>query len=303
MTTVPCTTESTTESTTETTPAAPVTLHLFLVASIGSGIATVLLPHLLTGPAAMNGSAKGTALVVVTAGVPTLTLASRRARRGSLSALAVTVGAAAFLVYNAFLLVFATPLNRAFPIYEAMLGLGIWTLSRLLLEVWRRCGDLCLPSARWAASFVLCVVALNLAAWLSKLVPALVSDHPRSVLDGTGLTTNPVYVQDLAFWLPALAWVAVGMWRGHGPRTLLGAAALCFWVLESASVAVDQWWGHHADPTSTAVSVAVVPLFVALGALTSWPLVSVLRTLAWGLPNAGTADPALVPRARSTTCP
>jgi hypothetical protein len=288
-------------TTAEPTPAAPVTQRLFLVASVGSGIATVLLPHLLTGPAAMNGSAKGTALVVVTAGVPAMTVASRRARRGSLPALAVTVGAAAFLVYNAFLLVFATPLNRAFPIYEAMLGLGIWTLSTLLLEVWRRSSDLCLPPARWAAGFVLGVVALNLAAWLSKLVPALVSDHPRSMLDGTGLTTNPVYVQDLAFWLPALAWVAVGMWRGHGPRTLLGAAALCFWVLESASVAADQWWGHHADPTSTAVSVGVVPLFVVLGAFTCWPLVSALSTLAWGLPNASATVPAQVSSAGRTT--
>jgi hypothetical protein len=115
---------------------------------------------------------------------------------------------------------------------------------------------------------------------MSNLVPALVSDDPGSMLDGTGLTTNPVYVQDLAFWLPAFAWVAVGMWSGNGPRTALGAAALCYWVLEAVSVAVDQWWGHHADPTSAVVSVQVVPLFVVVGGFTLWPLISVLRTLA-----------------------
>jgi len=249
----------------------------------------------------MNGSAKGTALVVVTAGVPALAVASRRARGGSLGALAVTVGAAAFLVYNAFLFVFATPFNRAFPLYEAMLGLGIWTLSTLLLGAWRRSGDLRLPPVRWAAGFVLCMVVVNLAAWMSNLIPALVSDDPRSMLDGTGLTTNPVYAQDLAFWLPVSAWVAVGMWRGHGPRVFLGAAALSYWVLESASVAVDQWWGHSADPGSPAVSVGVVPMFVVVGALTCWPLVSVLRTLAGGTPPGGEAHPALVPAARRST--
>jgi hypothetical protein len=100
------------------------------------------------------------------------------------------------------------------------------------------------------------------------------------MLAGTGLTTNPVYVQDLAFWLPAFTWVALGTWKGHGPRAALGAVVLCYWALESVSVAVDQWWGHHADPASAVVSADLVPLFVLVGAVTLWPLVSLLHTLA-----------------------
>ena len=100
------------------------------------------------------------------------------------------------------------------------------------------------------------------------------------MLAGTGLTTNPVYVQDLAFWLPAFTWVALGMWRGHGPRTALGAVVLSYWALESVSVAVDQWWVHQADPTSAVVSADLVPLFVLVGAVTLWPLISLLHTLA-----------------------
>jgi hypothetical protein len=175
-----------------------------------------------------------------------------------------------------------------------MLGLGIWTLACLVLDLWRRGEHLIRPASRWAPAFLMTVVVLNTLAWAGGLVPALLSDDPRSVLDGTGLTTNPVYVQDLAFWLPMIAWVAVGMWRSHGPRTALGAAVLGYWVLEAAGVAVDQWWGHHADPTSPAVSSAAVPMFVVVGLLTLWPLFSVLRTLAEGGASPGRTPPGKV---------
>jgi hypothetical protein len=260
-----------------TTP--PLVVVLLAVASLASAGCTLLAPDLLAGPAAMNGSAKGTALVVAAGGVPVLVVAYRRAVTGSVQALALAAGAAAYLVYNAVLLVFATPFNQAFPLYEAMLGLGIWTLVGTSSELWRRGQHLGRPAGRWVPAYILAVVTLNALAWAGSLMPALLSDHPRSMLDGTGLTTNPVYVQDLAFWLPAIAWVSVGMWRAHGPRTALGATVLCYWVLESVGVAVDQWWGHHADPTSTVASAGAVPLFVVVALLTLWPLTSALRTL------------------------
>jgi hypothetical protein len=253
--------------------------YMLACASVVAAWTTLLVPDLLTGPPAMQGSARGTALVVAVGGAPTLWLALRRARSGSLAALAVATGATAYLLYNAVMLVFATPLNRAFPLYEAMLGLAIWSLIGLTVEIFDRAAELTSPAPRWTAAFVGGVVVLNLAAWLSNLVPALLLDNPRSLLEGTGLTTNPVYVQDLAFWLPALAWVAIGMWKAHPPRTVLGASVLCYWVLEAASVAADQWWGHQADPTSPVVSAGAVPLFLLVGALTVWPLLAVLSVL------------------------
>jgi hypothetical protein len=271
----------------------PAVVHLLVAAAVLSGVVTLLVPNLLTGPPAMNGSAKGTALVIVLGGVPVLAGAYRRARSGSLPALALAAGAAAYLVYNGVLLVFATPFNQAFLLYEAMLGLAIWTLAGMVHEIWVRAGQLTVQPCRWAAGFIFGAVILNLAAWAVTLVPALFSDDPRSMLAGTGLTTNPVYVQDLAFWLPSFAWVAVGMWKAHAPRTALGAAALCYWVLESAGVAVDQWWGHQADPTSTVVSATVVPLFVIVGAVTIWPLMSALRAIATASPAQSQTDGSL----------
>jgi hypothetical protein len=262
-----------------TTP--PFVVVLLVTVALASAAATLLVPDLLSGVAAMNGSAKGTALVVSLGGAPLVAASYRRAASGSLPALTLAAGGTAYLVYNAVLLLFATPLNRAFLLYVALLGLGIWALAGMLIELWRR-GDRLPAASRWAAGFLLVVVALNGIAWASRLVPALLSDDPRSVLDGTGLDTSAVYVQDLAFWLPAIAWVGVGMWRAHGPRTALGAAVLCFWVLESAGVAADQWWGHRADPSSSVVSGAAVPIFVVMAVLSLWPWRSVLRTVRSG---------------------
>jgi hypothetical protein len=266
-------------------------VYALIVASVASAVVTLLAPHLLSGPAVMNGSAKGTAVVVALGGCPTLLLAHRRARSGSLPALTLAAGAAVYLVYNAVLLVFATPINRAFLLYEAMLGLAIWTLIALVAELRARAGRPARPPSRWAAGFVGGVVLLNAAAWGSRVVPALLSDRTGSMLAGTGLTTNPVYVQDLAFWLPAIAWIAIGMWKEEGPRTALGAAALCYWLLESVSIAVDQWWGHHDDPTSSVASGAAVPLFLVVAAVTLWPLAHVLRSVATAAPRRVGAVP------------
>ena len=158
-----------------------------------------------------------------------------------------------------------------------MLGLGTWTVVGMTIDIWSRSEHQFRPSRRWPAGFILGTVALNLVAWVANLAPALLAPHPRSMLAGTGLTTNPVYVQDLALWLPAFLWVGVGTWKGHGPRTALSAVVLSYWALESVSVAVDQWWGHHADPASAVVSPNLVPLFLIVGALTVWPLVGPAR--------------------------
>src|SRR6185437_13897771 len=71
----------------------------------------------------MNGSARGTALVVLLAGVPVLACSMLLAARGSAAAVITWLGAAGFLLYNSLMFVFATPANRLFPLYLAMLAL------------------------------------------------------------------------------------------------------------------------------------------------------------------------------------
>jgi hypothetical protein len=121
---------------------------------------------------------------------------------------------------------------------------------------------------------VLLVVSVAASA-VTYLVPAIVSDRPTKVLDGTGLTSIPVFVQDLAFWLPAMALLGWLLWRSHPAGTAAAAAGLVFWQLEAVGVACDHWFGHRADPTSAVASAGAVGLFAALfvvGLVPTWTL-------------------------------
>jgi hypothetical protein len=222
----------------------------------------------------MNGSARGTALVVLFVAVPVLAVSARAAGRGSVRALAVWVGVTAYLTYNAVMFCIATPFNRLFPLYVAMLSLSIFLLAGLTLHAFR-VGSHLPPGRRlrWIGVYMALIVTLNTLLWLRGVAAAVVADEPTSFLADTGLTTNPVYVQDLAFWLPVMAWLAYSVFAVRRDRWLLVAGGLVFWVIEGIGVAVDQWMGYRADPTTVWASMGAVWLFVvttAIGLVPAW---------------------------------
>src|SRR5215207_9088158 len=106
----------------------PPTLLTTALAAVAATAATGTLVDggTLLGPPAMNGSARGTALVVLVAAVPVLLGATwRRTDRAAV----IRLGAAAYLAYNAVLFLFATPFNRLFPAYVLMLTLSLATVA------------------------------------------------------------------------------------------------------------------------------------------------------------------------------
>jgi hypothetical protein len=102
------------------------------LAAAASSLLTFTVPAALRGTAVMNGSARGTALVVLLAGVPALACSMLLAARGSAAAVITWLGAAGFLLYNSLMFVFATPANRLFPLYLAMLALAAWSAGAVL---------------------------------------------------------------------------------------------------------------------------------------------------------------------------
>lgn len=243
---------------------------------------TAFAPGLLRGTAVMNGSARGTALVVLLVAVPALVVSMVAASRGSARAVIVWLGAAAYLTYNSVLFLFATPFNELFLLYVPMLSLSIWSTVAVLhaIHVPSFAGRYSprLP-ARPIAVYLMAIAALNTLAWLRVVVPASMSGGAPSFLDGTGLTTNPVFVQDLAIWLPLMAVAAIWLWRRTAWGYVISGLLLVTYVIEGIGVAMDQWLGHLADPASSVVSVAAVPMFLVLAVAGMVPLFFHLRHL------------------------
>ena len=246
---------------------------LLVVVAAGGAVVTAWVPGVLSGPAAMNGSARGTALVVLFLGVPALVTGMLLNSAGRRLGFPVWLGALAFLAYQGVLFLFATPFNELFLVYVAMLSTALWSIAVLMPYVDRQRVDPALASPRAVASYLLVIVVLNTLLWLGRIVPATFADRPTELTDGMGVATNPVFVQDLVFWLPAVALVAVWLWQRRVRGVVLAAATLVFWQIEAVCVAVDQSLGHRADPASAVAGSGAVVLFAVLfvvGLVPTW---------------------------------
>jgi hypothetical protein len=181
-----------------------------------------------------------------------------------------------------------------------MLSLSLWSLVAVLRSVEVTAfGARVSPHlpARGLAVYTWVVVALNALVWLRAVVPATFAERPTAVLDGTGLTTNPVYVQDLAVWLPLAAAAGVWAWRRLSWGYLALGAVLVFWVVESVGVAVDQWLGAAADPSSAVASSAGSVLFAVSAVVGLVPLALHLRALDRPAPSVSARYGSAVPSA------
>jgi len=255
---------------------------LLLVTAVAAGLTAF--GDFLSGPPVMMGSARGTAIVLLAVTGPVAAVAMAVGARGSARAVVVWLGALAAIVYNAQMLLYGTPFNSLFLLYVAMLGLSVWSIAWLLLRadvtdaVAVRVDDW-MP-VRPIAIYLWVVAGVNAVIWLRAIVPAVFSADPSTVLTGTGLTTNPVYVQDLALWLPLAIVAGVWLWRRGPAGYLISGALLTMWVIESISVAVDQWLGSRADPASAVASLSMVPAFAVLAVLGLLPLIAHLKHVA-----------------------
>jgi hypothetical protein len=255
-------------------------IALGLVAAVAAAL-TAFVPGVLRGTAAMNGSGRGTALAVLFVAVPSLAIAIFRVSRGAVRPAISRLGATAFILYNSVLFLFATPFNSLFLIYVATFALGFWTAVWLLraidVEAFASRIATRVP-ARGLAVYLAVVAVLNAAAWLEVVIPALFQRSP-SFLAGTGLTTNPIYAQDLSFWIPLVGVSAVLLWRRKAWGYVLGGGTLVYFVIEAVSIAVDQWMGGTADPTSSVASTTFAPAFLLVAGIGLIPVLIYFRRL------------------------
>jgi len=252
--------------------------------------ATAFVPDLLRGPAVMNGSARGTAIVLLFATVPLLVLGMWFTARGSARGLFVWAGALAHVLYQSTLFLFATPFNEMFLLYVAMGSLALWGLIAMATSIDAervRAHVAHGVPVRGIAIYIGFIVVANTAGWLARVIPELTAERPAFLI-GTGLVTNPIFVQDLLWWLPLMGVAAWWLWHERTWGHLTVGAMLVMWQVESVTVALDQWMGHQADPASDVATVGGAWLFVVMALVGIVPLVAFFRHV--GAPHA--ADPA-----------
>ncbi len=256
-----------------------IVVALLAVAAV-TAAATLLIPGTVRGPEVMKGSAHGTALIMLVVAVPTAAVSLALLRRGLAQASLTLLGGVIFILYNGVLLIFNTPFNRLFFLNVATLSLAVCAIVAILAHTdVTALGERFLPGVPAVGISVFCLVvaALNALAWLAQTVPAVLSSDPPAFLDGTGVTTNPIFVLDLGFSLPLLAVGAIWLWQRRPWGYLIVGAMLTMFVIECLSIATDQWFGHSADPTSPVASSTMSPVFVVLAAVTMIPLGFMLR--------------------------
>lgn len=251
------------------------------VAGLASAL-TLFVPGVLRGPAVMNGSGRGTALVALFVAVPILAVSMLAVARGGVRPVISALGAAAFLLYNSVLFLFITPFNQLFLLYAAMFSLCVWTVVTVLRAI-----DVPSLAHRYSSTFpwrsiagYLAVIGvLNALAWLVNVVPAVFNTKSPAFLAGTGNTTNPIYAQDLSFWIPLMLVSSVWLWQRRAWGFVLVGALLVFGFIESVSIAVDQWMGSAADPSSTVASATFTPIFAVVALIGLVPLFFYFRNM------------------------
>lgn len=250
---------------------------------------TLLDRGVLQGVAVMNGSARGTSLVLLCA-VPALLLAARQRRRGVVQAGPVWLGLSFFVVYNAVMLLFATPFNQLFLLYVAMLSLGLATVWLLLAHPDSEAlsARLSRAPARAVAGYMVLVVTLNALAWLRGVAVGMSAPSDPPFLEGSALPTSPLYVQDLAVWLPLAAVAAVWLWRREARGYRLAGAVLVLWFVEGLAVVSDQLFASRADPTTVQASPTGAAVFAVVAVV---GLVPLLLLLAAPRPDRRTTGP------------
>jgi hypothetical protein len=129
----------------------------------------------------MNGSARGTALVVVLLGVPVLAVSMALARAGSARAVLCWLGAAAYMLYDSVLFLFLPPFNRLFLLDVAMLGLAAWSAGTVLWQtdvagLGRRSTET--APVREMPFYVWVIITANAVVWLNRIESALISGAP-----------------------------------------------------------------------------------------------------------------------------
>jgi hypothetical protein len=167
---------------------------------------------------------------------PVLVAAMVWTRRGSRRALVVWCGVLVYTIYYYAFYVFGYTYTVFYPLYLALMGLGVYSLIGLLVGI-----DLAAFGAGVDAkmpvrtlAIILLVALLFVPLWGSILAHDIQVQQPR--------VTALVFVLDLCFLLPAITIAAVQLWQRRPFGYLLSGMLLIKAAVSGILLAVSTIW-------------------------------------------------------------
>ncbi len=208
--------------------------------------------------------ARGTDLATLFLAVPVLAIGQWMAGRGSAAGRLAVVAGLLYLVYNYAIFAFSVAMNPLTLMHIAILGLALWSLLLGGREAVEGTEDVADRLNRRAAGGLLLAVGLLFGLlWLAQIVATSLSGTLPPDLIKAGVSSNPVYALDLAFFLPLCTVAGVGLLRRS--NAAIFAFPMLVWVplMGGGVVGGIVLMAAAGDQTAVPVAVAITILGVA----------------------------------------
>lgn len=190
--------------------------------------------------------ARGTDLATLFIAVPVLVVGLWTAGRGSAAGRLAVVAGLLYLVYNYAIFAFSVAMNPLTAVHFAIFGLSLWSLvlgARTAVDASGAATERL--NRRASAALLIAVTGMFGLLWLSQIATTTMTGTLAPDLVRAGISTNPVYALDLAFFLPLCALAGIGLLRRNGAAgyalpmliwvPLMGAGVLGGFVLAAAA--------------------------------------------------------------------
>jgi hypothetical protein len=246
-----------------------------VLAAVAAG-AGLLIPGLYRDAPYWVQQARGTDLTTLLVAVPVLAVGLWAARRGSGAGQLAVFAGLLYVVYNYGIFVFSVVMNPLTAVHIAIVGLALWSLvlttrSPGLTEAGAAVAERL--NRRASGSLLMAVAGLFGLLWIGQIATTTTTGTLAPDLVRAGLSTNPVYALDFAFFLPLCALAGIGLLR----RNLAGAFAqpMLLWVTLMGAGVVGGFLFSAAAGEEVPIVVALVisALSIVAAALAAVPLV------------------------------
>jgi hypothetical protein len=212
--------------------------------------------------------AQGTDLATLFLAVPVLAIGLFSTGRGHPAGRLAVVAGLLYLVYNYAIFAFSVAMNPLTAMYIAILGLAVWSLVLGGREAVAGTEDLTERLNRRAAGgFLIAIGLLFGLLWLGQIAATSTTGILPPDLVKAGISANPVYALDLAFFLPLCVAAGMGLLR----RTSAAAFAipLLIWVPLMGAGVVGGFllMAAAGDQAGVPVAVAIIGNGIASSAL------------------------------------